>query len=57
VLHAADALARRLRFAPPSPREAFVLSNVDYLMLEAINRHGPLPTPYLYEFQKHRRRN
>jgi hypothetical protein len=53
-----DALARRLRFAPPNPiARRLVLTDADYLLFEAINRHGPLPTHYLYEFTKHLRRD
>ncbi|MDB5441517.1 MAG: hypothetical protein JWM33_3944, partial [Caulobacteraceae bacterium] len=53
-----DALNRRLRFAPPHPAvKRVVLTEADYLIFEAINRHGPLPTHYLYEFTKHLRRN
>lgn len=53
-----DALSRRLRFAPPAPVEKrIVLTEGDYLMFEAIDRHGPLPTHYLYELQKAERRN
>lgn len=52
-----DTLNRRLRFSPPDPRGGFVLQPDDYLIFEAINRHGPLPTNYLFELQKHRRRN
>lgn len=52
-----DTLSRRLRFAPPDPRERIVLAEADYLLFEAIDRHGPLPTHYLYEFTKTLRRN
>ncbi len=53
-----DSLARRLRFAPPSPVvERLVLTERDYLLFEAINRHGPLPTNYLFEFTKHEARS
>ena len=46
-----DALNRRLRFAPPNPQVSrLVLTDLDYLVFEAINRHGPLPTHYLFEF-------
>jgi hypothetical protein len=53
-----DALARRLRFAPPAPLvRRLVLTEADHLIFEAINRHGPLPTHYLYAFTKHVRRD
>lgn len=51
-----DTLARRLRFSRPSPKvRRLVLTEADYLIFEAIDRHGPLPTVYLYEFTKHLR--
>lgn len=54
----ADALGRRLRFAPPNAVcRRLVLTTADYLIFEAINRHGPLPTHYLYQFTKHLRRD
>jgi hypothetical protein len=34
-----------------------VLTDADYLIFEAIARHGPLPSHYLYEFTKHLRRD
>jgi len=44
---------RRLRFAPPNPKQKrLVLQEADFCMFEAIDRHGPLPTPYLYEFAR-----
>ncbi len=53
-----DLLNRRLRFASPSPVvRRLVLSEADYLLFEAIDRHGPLPSHYLYEFTKHLRRD
>lgn len=53
-----DALARRLRFAPPNPiARRIAVTEADYLTFEAVDRHGPLPTHYLYEFTKHRRRD
>lgn len=53
-----DALSRRLRFAPPQPLvKRLVLNEADYLIFEAIHRHGPLPTHYLFEFIRHIRRN
>lgn len=53
-----DLLNRRLRYAAPNPVvRRLVLSVPDYLIFEAINRHGPLPTHYLYEFTKYLRRD
>ena len=53
-----DALSRRLRFAPPTPQvRRLILTEADYQIFEAINRHGPLPTGYLFEFTKHLRRD
>jgi len=37
--------------------DRLVLSDADYLLFEAISRHGPLPTHYLYEFTRHLRRD
>jgi hypothetical protein len=55
---ATDQLNRRLRFAPPnSVVRRLVLTDADYLLFEAIHRHGPLPTHYLYQFTKHLRRD
>lgn len=55
---ATDLLNRRLRFSPPkSVVRRIVMTEADYLLFEAINRHGPLPTRYLYEFTKHIRRD
>ncbi|MEP7004596.1 MAG: replication-relaxation family protein [Sphingomonas bacterium] len=55
---ATDLLNRRLRFSPPSPLvRRLVPTEADYLLFEAINRHGPLPTHYLHEFTKHLRRD
>ena len=34
-----------------------MLTEPDHLVFEAIDRHGPLPTHYLYEFTKHLRRD
>lgn len=49
-----DALDRRLRFAKPNPVVARLqLTERDFLLFEAINRHGPLPTNYLFELTKH----
>src|SRR5689334_13415445 len=45
---------RRIRFAPPQPRgKGVVLNPRDYLIFELINRHGPLPSNYLYELTRH----
>lgn len=53
-----DALARRLRFAPPNPVvRRLALTNADHLLFEAISRHGPLPTNLLHEFTKHVRKD
>ena len=53
-----DALARRLRYAPPEPTvRRLVLTEADCLIFEAVNRHGPLPTHYLYEFARHLRKD
>jgi len=53
-----DAINRRLRSAPPHPTvKRLVLTDADLLIFEAINRHGPLPTHYLYEFTKHLRKD
>jgi len=49
-----DTLGRRLRFASPQPRGKRIdLSERDLLIFEALHRHGPLPTHYLYEFTRH----
>lgn len=53
-----DTLHRRLRTAPPAPIvRRLVLTDADYLIFDAIARHGPLPSHYLYEFTKHLRRD
>ncbi len=53
-----DTLNRRLRTSPPSQAiRRVVLTDADYITFEAINRHGPLPTHYLYQFTKHLRRD
>jgi hypothetical protein len=55
---ATDLLNRRLRFSRPTPRvRRLAVTEADFLLFEAINRHGPLPTHYLYEFTKHIRRD
>jgi hypothetical protein len=53
-----DTLSRRIRFDSPSQRVTRLnLTEADYLLFEAIARHGPLPTPYLYAFTKHARKD
>lgn len=53
-----DALSRRLRFAKPNPLVSrILLQEADFLMFDAIERHGPLPMPYLYEFAKEKRKS
>lgn len=48
-----DLLNRRLRFAPPKPEvRHLILQPADFAIFEAIDRHGPLPSNYLYEFTK-----
>lgn len=49
---------RRLRHAPPDPRvRRIVLTDADYLLFEVLERHGPLPSSYLYEFTRHLRKD
>ena len=46
-----DALSRRIRFAPPQPTDKRIeLKDSDLAIFEAIHRHGPLPSHYLYAF-------
>ncbi len=59
-----DALSRRSRFAPPNPEgrpkkapKRLMIQDADILVFEAINRHGPLPSNYLYQFTKHLRKD
>jgi hypothetical protein len=54
-----DTLHRRLRTEPPNPKRRppgaplrLLPTEADYLVFEALDRHGPLPIHYLYEFQK-----
>lgn len=55
---ATDTLSRRIRFDAPNPVVARLhLTEADYLIFEAIARHGPLPTNYLYAFTKHIRKD
>lgn len=49
-----DALNRRSRFAGRQPTgKRIVLGERDFAYFEALERHGPLPSTYLYEFSKH----
>lgn len=49
-----DALKRRSRFAKPQPLDTRLeLTDRDYALFEALDRHGKLSTNYLYEFTKH----
>ncbi|MDF7774271.1 replication-relaxation family protein [Sphingomonas sp. AOB5] len=53
-----DALSRRLRHAAPQPSDVrLLLTDADLRIFEAIDRHGPLPTHYLYELTRHLRSN
>lgn len=46
-----DALRRRSRFAPPQPlRGRIEIGDSDLAVFEALHRHGPLPTHYLFRF-------
>lgn len=55
---ATQQLDRRVRSARPCPRvRRLVLTEPDYRLFAAIDRHGPLPSHYLYEFTKHLRRD
>jgi hypothetical protein len=48
-----DTLGRRKRNSSPQPKQHyFVLQPHDLAMFEAIAKHGPLSTRYLYEFGK-----
>ena len=47
-----DACGRRLRFERAPKDTNLVLRERDYVLFEAIHRHGPLPAHYLYEFTK-----
>lgn len=58
ALMATQSPGRRIRSARPCPRvQRLVLTEPDYRIFEAIDRHGPLPSHYLYEFTKHLRRD
>ncbi len=53
-----DTLNRRTRFDRPIPVVSrMVLTEADFIMFAAIDRHGPLPSHYLYEFTKHLRKD
>ena len=53
-----DTLDRRLRWKKPNPRVAkIIITEADLLMFAAIDRHGWLPTPYLYEFARRKRKD
>ncbi len=53
-----DSLDRRIRWAEPQPQvKRLVLTDADFLIFECINRHGPLPTPFLYRFTRHLRKD
>lgn len=53
-----DALNRRIRFAPPQPiGKTIELEETDYLVFQAIDRHGPLPAPILFEYVRHKHRS
>jgi len=43
----------RKRYGAPVPRERLDLQERDYLILELLNRHGPLPTNYLFALTRH----
>ena len=48
-----DALNRRLRYAAPQPGALRMIpTDADYLLFQAIDRHGPLPTHYLHELTR-----
>lgn len=50
-----DALNRRSRFAKPQPfehRRDIVIGERDLRIFEALDRHGRMPTSYLFEFVK-----
>jgi hypothetical protein len=48
-----DNLKRRLRSSKPQPSDdRIALSERDFRIFEALHRHGPLPTHYLFELTK-----
>ncbi|MCR2833495.1 replication-relaxation family protein [Parerythrobacter lacustris] len=55
---ATDTQGRRLRFAPPAPKEneAVIPQEADLAAWAAISRHGPLPITYLAQFGEPRNR-
>lgn len=53
-----DTLNRRLRWASPSTTATRIVPQEgDFRLLEALDCHGPLPAPYLFEFVKPFRSN
>lgn len=53
-----DALSRRIRSASPAPRVArLIVTEADIVLFQALERQGPLPSHYLYEYTKHLRRD
>lgn len=53
-----DALSRRSRFAGRQPTgKRVILQERDFALFAALERHGPLPSTYLYEFTKDSARN
>jgi Replication-relaxation len=53
-----DALNRRSRFAGRQPSgKKIIPSPRDFELFAALERHGPLPAPYLHAFTKHLARN
>lgn len=50
-----DALERRIRFAEPQPMATSIdIHAGDDAVFDGCRRHGPLPSPYLFEFAKPR---
>ena len=47
-----DTRGRRLRFERNPKDNAFAVTERDLVLLEAIHRHGPLPSNYLFEFTR-----
>jgi hypothetical protein len=55
---AIDAISRRSRFAGRQPTgKRIILGARDFAVFSALERHGLLPSTYLYEFSKHEARN
>lgn len=53
-----DTLNRRSRFAGRQPTgKRLILQERDFALLAALERHGPLPSTYLFAFTKDRARN